>query len=92
MIRADELLSVSPKPRAPIDRTGKHMRALDAYLSIPGNSLTMREALILLGCGSLSQRMGDLLRDGKPVIKKWETSENGARIIRYSYAHQGTLL
>lgn len=49
-----------------------------------GESLTVAEALSRYGIYALSQRAGDLRREGYPVISETEVTPTGKRIARYS--------
>jgi len=51
-----------------------------------GQSLTVLEALQRFGCYALSQRVGELRREGYPVDKIMVELGNGKRIARYSKA------
>lgn len=53
-----------------------------AYLTA-GGTLTVGEALTKFGCYALSQRIGDLKRDGVPIESKMITLPNGKRIAQY---------
>jgi hypothetical protein len=50
-----------------------------------GGTLTVSEALIGFGCYALSQRIGDLKRDGHPIKAERVDVGNGKRVARYSY-------
>ncbi len=52
-----------------------------------GNSLTVVGALSMFNCYALSQRIGDLKRDGHPVITKMvETKTSNKQIASYCLA------
>lgn len=67
-------------PRADIQR-GMILRYFQ-----DGGSLTVLEAIDRFGCYALSQRCGELIRSGWPIVKAWEETSSGARIKRYSMA------
>lgn len=48
-----------------------------------GVRLTVAKALNEYGCFALSQRMGDLKRDGWPVMSRTIKTASGARISEY---------
>ena len=48
-----------------------------------GGSLTVAEALTQFGCYALSQRIGELKRDGVPVESEMVKLANGKRVARY---------
>jgi hypothetical protein len=64
------------------------MKQTDAILAHlkAGGTLTVSEALTSLGCYALSQRIGDLKREGHPINAEMVRLANGKRIARYSYA------
>jgi hypothetical protein len=49
-----------------------------------GRSLTVLEALRLFGCYALSQRIGELRRQGWPIDATWKRTRHAKRIKRYS--------
>ena len=49
-----------------------------------GESLTVAEALSRYGIYALSQRCGDLCKQGYPVSSDWETTPSGKHVVRYS--------
>lgn len=51
-----------------------------------GNSLTVLEALQRFGCYALSQRVGELNREGYGVDSQMIQLESGKRVARYSKA------
>lgn len=48
-----------------------------------GGTLTVAEALSWFGCYALSQRIGELKRDGVPVESEMVKLANGKRVARY---------
>ena len=48
-----------------------------------GGSLTPLESLEMFGCLALSQRMGELRRDGWPIESHLVELPNGKRVARY---------
>ena len=48
-----------------------------------GGTLTVAEALSRFGCYALSQRIGELKRDGVPVESEMVRLANGKRVARY---------
>ena len=56
--------------------------AILAHLSA-GGTLTVAEALTGLGCYALSQRIGELKREGVPIEAEMITLDNGKRVARY---------
>ena len=48
-----------------------------------GGTLTVAEALTQFGVYALSQRVGDLKRDGVPIEAEMVDTAGGARIARY---------
>ena len=53
----------------PVEPTAPQLRDLLAYLRA-GNTITMKEALLKLGIGALSQRVGDLKDLHWPIKSK----------------------
>lgn len=49
-----------------------------------GGTLTVAKALALFGCYALSQRIGNLIREGYPIVKETVISKGGVRITEYS--------
>lgn len=49
-----------------------------------GNTLTVAEALTKFGCYALSQRVGDIRREGWPVVSEMVEVKSGKRVARYS--------
>ncbi len=62
--------------------TTSHKQLLLAHV-MTGKRITPLEALDLYQCFSLSQRMGDLRRDGIPIQSQLITLPNGKRISEY---------
>ena len=56
-----------------------------------GGRLTVASALSQLGIYALSQRCGDLRREGYPVVSRTVETEGGARVSEYYRAIQGEL-
>ena len=57
---------------------------------LKGLSLTPLEALNQFGCMALSQRIGDLKRDGVPIEREMIELPNGKRVAQYKlggFAH-----
>ena len=48
-----------------------------------GNSLTPLDSLALFGCLALSQRIGELKREGWPIESELVEVSNGKRVARY---------
>ena len=48
-----------------------------------GESLTMLEAALKYGIGALSQRVGDLKRDGYPIATETVKTSTGKHVARY---------
>lgn len=48
-----------------------------------GERLTVAEALSRFGVYALSQRAGELRKDGWPIADKWLTTPSGARVKVY---------
>lgn len=55
------------------------------YLS-EGNVLTPIKALDVAGTMKLSTRVGELIRQGYPIIKQWHTTPSGKRVMSYRLA------
>ena len=73
----------TPNTPSPNDTTS-HKQQLLAHM-VAGGTLTRQDAVRICLCFDLSQRMGDLICDGVPVIKTWETNQKtGKRYKRYS--------
>lgn len=51
-----------------------------------GESFTALEALNRFGSLSFAKRISQLVADGHPIMKEWETTSTGKRVIRYSFA------
>ena len=49
-----------------------------------GEHFTFLDAVERLGICALSQRCGDLRKLGWPIVSRWDTTVNGARIKVYS--------
>lgn len=49
-----------------------------------GERLTGLEIIQRYRILGYSQRMGDLIRKGLPIVKEWVTTTGGARVIQYS--------
>lgn len=49
-----------------------------------GSWITPLDALGLFGCMSLSQRIGNLKREGVKIADKWVVRLNGKRVKAYS--------
>lgn len=62
------------------DQLLKHLQA--------GGSLTPLQALEQYQCLALSQRMGELRRDGHPIVSEIVRLANGKRVARYSLAQE----
>jgi hypothetical protein len=56
--------------------------ALLKYLRA-GGSLTPLQALEQFGCLALSQRMGELRREGYPIVSEIIRLSNGKRVAQY---------
>ena len=87
MIRAEELTSIATTLR---QRSQNQRAVLDEYFKA-GGSLTSAEALNKLGIFACSQRVGEMRRDGYPIISEWVNMESGARVKRWRYAIQTAL-
>ena len=48
-----------------------------------GHKITMAEALVKLRIGALSQRIGDLKKQGHTIDDEWHKTQAGARVKRY---------
>jgi hypothetical protein len=57
--------------------------AILAYLN-SGRTLTVAEALTQFGVYALSQRAGELRKQGYPVVSEMVDLPNGKRVARYS--------
>ncbi len=89
MITAADILNIGEPVRkkpAP-NRTRRQLDVLDAYF-LTGGTLTVAEALDRFDIYALSQRIGQLIAAGKPVVKTRERTPGGALVKRYSYAIQ----
>ena len=53
---------------------------------------TPLDALQMVGCLSLSQRCGELRRDGVLVLDKWQALPNGKRVKAYRIFNGGCAL
>lgn len=53
-----------------------------------GYSLTVVEAIEKFGCYALSQRCGELKREGWPIRTRMIKTKTGKRIGAYEYQHQ----
>ena len=85
---------MTKRPNTPSQNdTTSHKQLLLAHV-MTGKRITPLEALDLYQCFSLSQRMGDLRRDGIPIQSQLITLPNGKRISEYwlepSYIQQYT--
>lgn len=49
-----------------------------------GGTLTVAKALALFGCYALSQRIGNLIKEGHPIEKETITTRTGVRVTEYS--------
>ena len=66
------------------NNTTSHKRILKNFM-LKGGTLDRFKAVELCLCFDLSQRMGDLIREGVPVIKQWACNpKTGKRFKRYS--------
>lgn len=75
--------TTNPNTPSPNDTTS-HKRILLGYMA-KGGTLDRFKAVELCKCFDLSQRMGDLIREGVPVIKEWASNpKTGKRFKRYS--------
>ena len=55
------------------------------YLS-EGHVLTPLKALSVAGTMKLSTRVGELIRQGYPIVKEWYTTPSGKRVMSYRLA------
>ena len=62
----------------PTTQCGALLRAFER-----GERLTVAEALTRYGVYALSQRCGELVRQGWPVESEWFVAESGAKVKRY---------
>jgi len=51
-----------------------------------GGSLTPLTALKKIGCMSLSQRIGNLIRSGHDIKSQWKKLPNGKKVKEYYHA------
>lgn len=56
-----------------------------AYLN-QGHVLTPLEAIGVAGTMKLATRIGELIRQGYPIIKEWYKAPNGKRVMSYRMA------
>jgi hypothetical protein len=52
-----------------------------------GERLTPLRALEQFGCLSLSQRVGELKREGWPIVSEMVDMPSGKRVAEYRYEH-----
>ena len=55
------------------------------YLS-EGHELTPIKALDVAGTMKLSTRIGELIRQGYPIVKQWKTLSGGRKVMSYRLA------
>lgn len=70
------------EPRCKIPDRGGQLYEILMYLQ-SGRRLTMAKALMELGVGALSQRIGDLKRMGWPIKSATIETNGGARVSEY---------
>lgn len=51
-----------------------------------GKTLTVADALARFGCYALSQRVGELRRQGEDIVSEMIRLPSGKRVARYRYA------
>lgn len=57
-----------------------------------GNTLTVGEAMQRFGVYALSQRIGDLKRDGHNIVSEMTTLTSGKRVAKYRLVPEGCLI
>lgn len=66
------------------DKQTQHKKIIE-YLS-KGNVLTPLEAIDVAGTMKLATRIGELIRQGYPIIKEWYKVPNGKKVMSYRMA------
>lgn len=66
------------------DKQTQQKKIID-YLS-KGNVLTPIEALKVAGTMKLATRIGELIRQGYPIVKEWYPIANGRKVMSYRLA------
>ena len=51
-----------------------------------GNELTPIEALYVAGTMKLSTRIGELIKQGYPIVKQWKRISGGRKVMSYRLA------
>ena len=51
-----------------------------------GNVLTPIKALSIAGTMKLATRVGELIRQGYPIVKEWYTTPGGKKVMSYRLA------
>ena len=78
----DRIMNYARDNKAIIPAQGSQCHTLLTAL-FDGERLTVAEALSKYGCYALSQRMGDLSRQGWPIQKQDVIVKSGKRVKRY---------
>lgn len=60
----------------------QHRRILKAMRN--GESFTALDALCRFGCLSFAKRISEIVAEGNFVLKEWEVTPTGKRVVRYS--------
>ena len=63
------------------DKQTQHKRILE-YLKT-GKVLTPLQALGVAGTMKLATRIGELIREGYPIVKEWYVTPSGKRVMSY---------
>lgn len=66
------------------DKKTQHTKILE-YLNT-GKRLTPLQAVRVAGTMKLATRIGELIREGYPIIKEWYRTPNGKKVMSYRLA------
>jgi len=69
------------------NKKSKSQRAQVLDYLVKRNSITQVQALVEFGCFRLAARIEELRRAGHSIKSSRRTAENGARYVKYMYAH-----
>lgn len=73
------------EPRTKVPQRGTQAYEILMYLQA-GKTLTVAKALTELGVYALSQRVGELKKQGWPICSRTVETNGGARVSEYFYA------
>lgn len=66
------------------DKKTQHTKILE-YLNT-GKRLTPLQAVRVAGTMKLATRIGELIREGYPIVKEWYRTPNGKKVMSYRLA------